>query len=53
MEVWVDGVKEYTQTATPYLDANLPAPPGPHRLDIYAAYSLGVTWHSSLNITAK
>ena len=27
MEIWVDGMKEYTQTTTPYLDARVPAPP--------------------------
>jgi hypothetical protein len=53
MEIWVDGVKEYTQTTTPYLDARVPAPPGPHRLDIFVVNTLGTTWHSGVNVTAQ
>lgn len=53
MEIWVDGVKEYTQTTTPYLDARVPAPPGSHRLDIFAANTLGTVWHSAVDVTAQ
>ncbi|HEY3705642.1 MAG TPA: FG-GAP-like repeat-containing protein [Terracidiphilus sp.] len=52
MEIWVDGVKEYTQATTPYLDAAVPAPPGSHQMDIYAVNTLGASWHSVVNVTA-
>ena len=52
MEIWVDGVKEYT-TASNELTTSLTLSSGNHRLDYYAVNTAGQKWETTIYVTAK
>ncbi len=52
MEVWVDGVKDYTSTTTS-LNTSIPLPVGAHRFDFYAVNTTGTKWETTVYSTVK
>jgi hypothetical protein len=50
MELWSDGAKEYTETATNYLAATLSLSPGVHRLTVVAVNTDGEQWLQSVGL---
>jgi hypothetical protein len=53
MEVWVDGVKKYSETSTKLLNTSISLPTGKHRFDIYAVNTTGTKWVSTVYATVK
>ncbi len=53
MEIWVDGVKKYTETTSTSLNQSLALAPGSHVIDIYAANTGGGLWKSTANVTVN
>ena len=53
MEVWVDGVKKYTETTTTSLNTTLSLAAGSHRFDIYAVNTSGTKWETTVTATVK
>lgn len=52
MEVWVDGVKKYTETSSLSLNTSIPVPSGKnHRFDIYAVNTAGQKWETTVYAT--
>ncbi|UWZ86436.1 FG-GAP-like repeat-containing protein [Occallatibacter riparius] len=52
MEVWVDGVKKYTETTSLSLNASIPVPSGKnHRFDVYAVNTAGTKWETTVYAT--
>ncbi len=48
MEVWVDGVKMYTETTSTSLSASIALGAGSHRFDIYAVNTAGAKWEKTV-----
>lgn len=53
MEVWVDGVKEYTETTTTQFSTMLSLSAGYHRFDVYAVNTAGAKYESTVYATVS
>lgn len=53
MEVWVDGVKEYTETTTTQLSTMLALSAGYHRFDVYAVNTAGAKYEATSYATVS
>jgi hypothetical protein len=53
MEVWVDGVKKYTETSSTALNATLSIGAGSHRFSIFAVNTAGTKWEQLVNATVQ
>jgi hypothetical protein len=53
MEVWIDGVKKYTQTTNPVLTTTIPVSAGSHRFGVFAVNTAGTKWEAVANATVK
>ena len=53
MEVWIDGVKKYTQTTNPVLLTTIPVSAGTHRFGVFAVNTAGTKWEAVANATVK
>ncbi len=53
MEVWVDGVKEYSTFGSNMLKTELTLPPGQHKFDYYIVGSVGDTWEDTVYANVK
>lgn len=53
MEVWVDGVKKFTDTTSTTLSANLPIARGTHQFTVYAVNTEGAKWDSTVTATVN
>lgn len=53
MEVWVDGVKKYTETSSKTLSTSLALAAGSHRFTVFAVNTAGTKWESVVNATVK
>ena len=53
MEVWIDGVKKYTQTTNPVLLTTIPVSAGTHRFGVFAVNTAGMKWEAVANATVK
>ena len=53
MEVWVDGVKKYTETTSKSLSASLSLAAGTHTFDVYAVNTAGAKWLTRVKATVK
>jgi hypothetical protein len=53
MEVWVDGVKKYTETSSKTLGTSISLAAGSHRFTIYAVNTAGTKWDTTVNATVK
>jgi hypothetical protein len=53
MEVWVDGVKKYTETTSTSLSTSISLAAGTHRFDIYAVNTAGTKYVSTVTATVK
>jgi hypothetical protein len=53
MEVWVDGVKKYSETTTETLSTSLGLAAGTHRFAIFAVNTAGTKWETVVNATVK
>lgn len=53
MEVWVDGVKEYTETTSTQLSTMLSLSAGYHRFDVYAVNTAGAKYESTVYATVS
>lgn len=53
MEVWVDGVKKYTETTSTTLSTSVALGTGSHRFDIYAVNTAGTKWEKTVYATVK
>jgi hypothetical protein len=53
MEVWVDGVKKYTETTSKSLSTSIVLAAGSHRFDIYAVNTAGTKWVKTVTATVK
>lgn len=51
MEVWVDGVKKFTETTSLTLYTTIPLGSGQHRFDFYAVNTGGTKWETSMFAT--
>ena len=51
MEVWVDSVKKYTETASPSLAASLTVSPGKHTFTVFAVNTNGTVWRAATTAT--
>jgi hypothetical protein len=53
MEVWVDGVKKFTETTSTTLSTSITLATGSHRFDFYAVNTAGTKWLKTVNATVK
>jgi hypothetical protein len=53
MEVWVDGVKKYTETTSTTLSTSITLTAGSHRFDFYAVNTAGTKWLTTVNATVR
>ncbi len=53
MEVWIDGVKKYTETTSTALNTTLTLGAGTHRFAILAFNTAGTKWQQAVNATVK
>ena len=53
MEVWVDGVKKYTETSSKSLSTSIALGAGSHRFDVYAVNTAGTKWEKTVTATVK
>jgi hypothetical protein len=53
MEVWVDGVKRYSETSSKLLNTSVTLGSGKHRFDFYAANTAGQKWEATVYSTVK
>jgi FG-GAP-like repeat/Bacterial Ig domain len=53
MEVWVDGVKKYTETSSKTLRTSVSLGAGSHRFTVFAVNTAGTKWDSVVNATVK
>jgi hypothetical protein len=53
MEVWIDGVKKYTQTSNPVLLTTIPVAAGTHRFAVIAVNTSETKWESAVTATVK
>ncbi len=53
MELWIDGVKKYTETSSKTLSTTLTVSAGTHRFAVLAFNTAGTKWEQAVNATAK
>jgi len=53
MEVWVDGVKKYSETSSTMLNTTLSLAAGTHRFGIFAVNTAGTKWEGVVDATVK
>jgi hypothetical protein len=53
MEVWVDGVKKYTETTSTSLNTTLSLGAGTHRFTVFAVNTAGAKWEQVVTATVK
>ncbi len=53
MEVWIDGVKKYTETSSTTLNTTLTMAAGTHRFAVLAYNSAGTKWEQAFNATVN
>lgn len=53
MEVWVDGVKKYSETTSKSFSTSIALGIGKHRFDIYAVNTAGTKWESTVYATVN
>ncbi|UWZ86539.1 FG-GAP-like repeat-containing protein [Occallatibacter riparius] len=53
MEVWVDGVKKFTETTSPSFTTSISLAAGGHRFDVYAVNTAGTKYETTVNATVK
>jgi hypothetical protein len=53
MELWVDGVKKYTETSSKTLNTSISLGAGTHRFGIFAVNTAGTKWEGVVNATVK
>jgi len=53
MEVWIDGVKEYTETNSTSLNTSFTLTQTYHEFDIYAVNTTGTVWETSVSASAR
>jgi hypothetical protein len=53
MEVWVDGVKKYTETSSKTLSTSISLAAGSHRFTVFAVNTAGTKWEGVVNATVK
>jgi hypothetical protein len=53
MELWVDGVKRYTETSSTTLNTTLSLAAGSHRFTIFAINTAGTRWEQVVSATVK
>ena len=53
MELWVDGVKTYTETSSRVLNTSISLPAGSHRFTVIAVNTAGTQWKTVVNATVK
>jgi hypothetical protein len=53
MEVWVDGVKKYTETNSKTLSTSISLAAGSHRFGVFAVNTAGTKWEGVVNATVK
>lgn len=53
MEVWVDGVKKYTETSSKTLSTSISLAGGSHRFTVFAVNTAGTKWEGVVNATVK
>jgi hypothetical protein len=53
MEVWVDGVKKYTETSSKTLSTSISLAAGSHRFTIFAVNTAGTKWQGVVTATVK
>jgi hypothetical protein len=51
MELWVDGVKKYTETNAAWFTTSVYTQPGSHRFDVFAVNESGTKWLSTAYAT--
>ena len=51
MEVWIDGVKKYSETSSTALNTTLTMSAGTHRFAVLAFNSAGTKWETAVNAT--
>jgi hypothetical protein len=53
MELWVDGVKKYTETSSKTLNTSISLAAGSHRFGVFAVNTAGTKWEGVANATVK
>jgi CotH kinase protein/Bacterial Ig-like domain (group 3)/Bacterial Ig domain len=53
MELWVDGVKKYTETSSKTLTTSISLGAGGHRFGIFAVNTAGTKWEGVVNATVR
>ncbi len=53
MEVWVDGVKKYTETTSTSLSTSLSLGAGSHRFTVIAVNTAGTKWQAVSTATVQ
>jgi hypothetical protein len=53
MELWVDGVKKYSETSSRVLNTSISLGAGSHRFTVIAANTAGTKWQSVVNATVR
>jgi FG-GAP-like repeat/Bacterial Ig domain len=53
MEVWIDGVKKYTETSSPTLSYSISLAAGSHRFAVFAVNTAGAKWETFDYATVK
>ncbi|KAA6459071.1 VCBS repeat-containing protein [Acidobacteria bacterium AB60] len=53
MEVWIDGVKVYTETTSTSLGIQQALPAGKHQIGVYAVNTAGTKWLGLVNTTVQ
>lgn len=53
MEIWVDGVKKYTEKTSTSFSTSLSLAAGSHRFDIYAVNTAGTKWEKTVTAAVK
>jgi hypothetical protein len=53
MEVWVDGVKKYTETSSKTLNTSISLGAGSHRFAVFAVNTAGTKWEGVVTATVK
>jgi hypothetical protein len=53
MELWVDGVKQYTESSSKTLSTSISVAAGSHRFAIFAINTAGTKWEGVSTATVK
>ena len=53
MEIWVDGVKKFTQTTSTTVNAAVGLKAGSHHFEVFAVNTTGTVWRNAVTATVK